>query len=148
MHESIVGRHARKSSHSPEELYRRCAFNLIARNQDDHVKNISFLMDTHGSWSLAPAYDLTYGHDPANRWMARHQMGVNGKFDGFTREDLTVLADTASLSKSIAAAIVEQVTHAVFRWEEFAAQAGAPETYVQQIKTNQRLYLARGAVTA
>jgi serine/threonine-protein kinase HipA len=124
-----------------EELYRRCAFNLIARNQDDHVKNISFLMDTQGSWSLAPAYDLTYGYDPANRWMAQHQMGVNGKFDGFTREDLVALADTASLSRSIAADIVEQVARAVFRWEHFATQAGAPEAYVQQIKMNQRLYL-------
>jgi len=89
-----------------EELYRRCAFNLIARNQDDHVKNISFLMDARGSWKLAPAYDLTYGYDPENRWMAQHQMGVNGKFDGFTRDDLTALADTASLSKGIASEIV------------------------------------------
>lgn len=70
-------------------------------------------------------------------------MGVNGKFDGFTREDLMALADSASLSKSIAADIVEHVARAVSRWEEFAAQAGAPEAYVQQIKTNQRLYLAR-----
>ena len=129
---------------SREELYRRCAFNLIARNQDDHVKNISFLMDTGGSWSLAPAYDLTYGYDPDNRWMAQHQMSVNGKFDGFVREDLVALADTASLSKGIAAEIVEQVGQAVSRWEEFAAQAGAPEAYVQQIRTNQRLYLVRG----
>jgi serine/threonine-protein kinase HipA len=129
-----------------EELYRRCAFNLIARNQDDHVKNISFLMDERGRWRLAPAYDLTYGYDPANRWMAQHQMGVNGKFDGFTRKDLTALADTASPSKSAAAQIVEQVALAVSRWDEFAAQAGAPETYLQQIKTNQRLYLARGTV--
>ena len=127
-----------------EELYRRCAFNLIARNQDDHVKNIAFLMDARGRWSLAPAYDLTYGYDPHNRWMARHQMGVNGKFDGFTREDLMALADTVSLSKSIAAKIVEQVGRAVSRWEEFAAEAGAPEAYVQQIKTHQRLYLVGG----
>ncbi len=131
-----------------EELYRRCAFNLIARNQDDHVKNITFLMDTRGRWNLAPAYDLTYGHDPENRWMARHQMGVNGKFDGFTREDLMALADTASLSKSIAAKIVDQVGRAVSRWAEFAAEAGAPEAYVQQIKTHQRLHLARGIAGA
>jgi len=101
-------------------------------------------MDARGGWSLAPAYDLTYGYDPENRWMAQHQMGVNGKFDRFTREDLAALADTASLSKTIADEIVEQVARAVSRWEEFAAQAGAPEAYVQQIKMNQRLYLAAG----
>jgi serine/threonine-protein kinase HipA len=70
-------------------------------------------------------------------------MGVNDKFDGFGREDLVALADTASLSKGIAAEIVEQVGQAVSRWEEFAAQAGAPEAYVQQIRTNQRMYLVR-----
>lgn len=131
-----------------EELFRRCAFNLIARNQDDHVKNISFLMDPSGRWRLAPAYDLTYGYDPENRWMARHQMGVNGKFDGFTREDLLVLADTASLSKSMAGQILEQVGRGVARWPEFAAAAGAPEAYARQIEANHRLYLAGGAAGA
>lgn len=131
-----------------EELYRRCIFNLIARNQDDHVKNISFLMDPQGTWRLAPAYDLTYSFDPTNRWMAQHQMGVNGKFEGFAREDLSALADTASLSKRIAAEIVEQVARAVLRWDEFAATAGAPEAYVEQIKANHRFYLARGITQA
>jgi serine/threonine-protein kinase HipA len=128
---------------SREELYRRCVFNLISRNQDDHVKNIAFLMDERGTWSLSPAYDLTYGYDPANLWMSQHQMSVSGKFDGFTREDLMKLADTVSLSRSTAANIIEEVGRAVSRWEEFAAVAGAPEEYVQQIKANQRLHLAR-----
>jgi hypothetical protein len=75
-------------------------------------------------------------------------VGVNGKFAGFTREDLLTLADTASLSKSIAAEIVEQVAGAVSRWEEFASRADVPQDYVQQIKTNQRLYLARNLSSA
>ena len=125
-----------------EELYRRCAFNLIARNQDDHVKNIAFLMDERGTWSLAPAYDLTYGHDPGNRWMAQHQMGVNGKFDGFAPEDLLQLADTAGLSRRTARDLIQEVGHAVRRWEEFAGIAHVPEGYVQQIKSNHRLELA------
>jgi serine/threonine-protein kinase HipA len=73
---------------------------------------------------------------------------MNGKFDGFTRDDLMALADTASLSKTIATEIVEEVARAVSRWEEFAAQAGAPEVYVQQIKSNRRLFLARGVAGA
>ena len=127
---------------SREELYRRCIFNLVARNQDDHVKNIAFLMDERGTWSLSPAYDLTYGYDPTNLWMSQHQMSVNGKFEGFTREDLVKLADTVSLSRSTAADIIQEVGRAVRRWEEFAAVAGAPEDYVRQIKANQRLQLA------
>jgi len=70
-------------------------------------------------------------------------MSVSGKFDGFTREDLMKLADTVSLSRSTAANIIEEVGRAVSQWEEFAAVAGAPEEYVQQIKANQRLHLAR-----
>ena len=75
-------------------------------------------------------------------------MGVNGKFEGFAREDLSALADTASLSKRIAAEIVEQVARAVMRWDEFAAKAGAPAAYVEQIKANHRLDLARGITQA
>ena len=125
-----------------EALYRRCVFNLIARNQDDHVKNIGFLMDERGNWTLAPAYDLTYGHDPANRWMAQHQMSVNGKFDGFVREDLLRLADTATLTRSAAADLIQSVAEAVRRWREFASAAEAPEDYAQQIEHHHRLDLA------
>ena len=67
-----------------EEQFRRMVFNVVARNQDDHVKNIAFLMDQAGRWSLAPAFDLTYGYNPAARWTATHQMTLNGKRDGFT----------------------------------------------------------------
>lgn len=31
-----------------EELFRRKVFNIIAKNQDDHNKNISFLMNPEG----------------------------------------------------------------------------------------------------
>ncbi|HTY48314.1 MAG TPA: HipA domain-containing protein, partial [Steroidobacteraceae bacterium] len=126
-----------------EQQFRRMLFNVVGRNQDDHVKNIAFLMDERGNWSLSPAYDLTYGYDPANLWLSQHQMSVNGKFDGFTREDLMKLADTVSLSRSTAADLIGEVGRAVGRWEEFAAVAGAPEDYAQQIKANQRLHLAR-----
>jgi serine/threonine-protein kinase HipA len=65
-----------------EEQFRRMAFNIVARNQDDHVKNIAFLMNKEGQWSLAPAFDLTYSYNPSGAWTARHQMTLNGKRDG------------------------------------------------------------------
>ena len=37
-----------------EQQFRRMVFNVVARNQDDHVKNVAFLMDREGAWSLAP----------------------------------------------------------------------------------------------
>ena len=54
-----------------EEQFRRTVFNVIARNQDDHVKNISFLMDRSGKWSLSPAYDVAYAYNPSGTWDPR-----------------------------------------------------------------------------
>ena len=51
-----------------EEQFRRALFNVMARNQDDHVKNISFLMDRSGQWALSPAYDLAYAYNPSGPW--------------------------------------------------------------------------------
>jgi len=107
-----------------EELYRRMVFNVVARNQDDHVKNIAFLMERGGEWSLAPAYDLTYAWNPDGAWTAVHQMSLNGKREGFVREDLGVVAGTAALQSRRAAEIVDEVVEAVGRWPAFAAEAG------------------------
>jgi len=88
-----------------EEQFRRMVFNVIARNQDDHVKNIAFLMDKQGRWSLAPAFDVMYAYNPFGRWTAMHQMSLAGKRAGFTFEDLKVVAKTASMKRGRAEAI-------------------------------------------
>lgn len=31
-------------------------FNVVARNQDDYIKNIAFLMGQGGKWRLSPAF--------------------------------------------------------------------------------------------
>ena len=49
-----------------EQFYRRMVFNVILINQDDHVKNVSFLMDKNGVWRLSPAYDVTFAYDSSN----------------------------------------------------------------------------------
>lgn len=110
-----------------EEQFRRMLFNLVARNQDDHVKNIAFLMDKRGRWSLSPAFDVAYSYNPAGEWTARHQMSVNGKRDGFTREDLRACARNTPLKRGRADALLEEVCAAVRRWPEFASAARIPE---------------------
>ena len=75
-----------------EEQFRRMAFNVVARNQDDHVKNIAFLMDQNGDWSLAPAFDVTYSYNPTGSWTSHHQMSLNAKRDNFTVEDFRAVA--------------------------------------------------------
>ncbi len=92
-----------------EEQFRRMAFNIIARNQDDHVKNIAFLMDPSGSWSLSPAFDVTYSFNPAGNWTASHQMTLNGKRDEFTLDDFNACAKTALMKRGRAVTIVNEV---------------------------------------
>jgi len=122
-----------------EEQFRRMVFNIIARNQDDHVKNIAFLMDRQGQWSLSPAFDITYSYNPSGIWTGQHQMTMNGKRDGFAQEDFRVCAKTASLKRGREKAIMEQVRAAVSQWPDFAAQAGVADAWVEQINRNLRL---------
>lgn len=122
-----------------EEQFRRMAFNIIARNQDDHVKNIAFLMNKAGEWSLAPAFDMTYSYNPAGEWTATHQMTMNGKRDGFTLEDFRVCAKNALMKRGRAEAIVEEVRTAVSKWTDYAKQAQVMSNWRREIKKNLRL---------
>jgi serine/threonine-protein kinase HipA len=121
-----------------EEQFRRMVFNIMARNQDDHVKNIAFLMDKSGAWSLSPAFDLTYSYNPKGLWTATHQMTVNGKRDHFTMDDFKVFAKTASMKRGRASAIVNEVRKAVSRWREFAAEAAVPLAWMNRIQRTLR----------
>ena len=96
-------------------------FNVVARNQDDHVKNIAFLMDRDGAWSLAPAYDVIWAWRPGNLWLDTHQMSINGKRDGFSVADLRAVAAVAGLRRGRAEAILAEVAGVV------AAGARSPQ---------------------
>ena len=117
-----------------EELYRRMVFNIMARNQDDHVKNISFLMDRKGRWSLSPAYDITYAYDQNNRWLAKHQMSVNGKIDNFTKLDFEECASRMNIGKRRMGNILEEVENAMSTWQVFAEKANIGEWTYNVIK--------------
>jgi serine/threonine-protein kinase HipA len=106
-----------------EEQFRRMAFNIIARNQDDHVKNIAFLMDRSGQWALAPAFDVTYSYQPIGKWTSSHQMSVNGKRDDFEMKDLAACAAGASMKRGRAKAIVAEVRKVAMRWGDYADAA-------------------------
>ena len=127
-----------------EQQFRRMVFNVVARNQDDHVKNIAFLMDRHGKWSLSPAFDVVYAYNPAGRWTSQHQMSINGKRDGFTLEDLRRVGEVASLKRGQADQIHDEVLRAVRTWPELATKAEIEEERVEQIRGVQRLDLPRG----
>jgi serine/threonine-protein kinase HipA len=124
-----------------EELFRRMTFNVVARNQDDHVKNIAFLMDREGVWSLAPAYDVTWAMDPTNKWLRQHQMSVNGRRDDFTRADLEACAATASINAARARAIIDEVVATVTDWPGFAEAAEVDEAMRASIDPSLRVNL-------
>lgn len=125
-----------------EEQFRRMVFNIVARNQDDHVKNIAFLMDRDGHWSLAPAFDVTYSYNPSGDWTASHQMTVNGKRDGFRLADLKAVANAAGLKRGRAEVIHDEVRAAVQRWPEFAAKAKVTAEVAGLIAKAHRLELS------
>lgn len=123
---------------SIEEQFRRLAFNIIGRNQDDHVKNIAFLMDRSGAWSLSPAFDITYSYNPRGDWTSTHQMSLNGKRDNFNMEDFKACAKNASMKRGRAEEIVQQVRIAVLGWKDFANEVGVPDNVANRIAKAQR----------
>ncbi|WP_372680447.1 type II toxin-antitoxin system HipA family toxin [Desulfosarcina sp.] len=122
-----------------EEQFRRMAFNIIARNQDDHVKNIAFLMDKSGRWSLSPAFDLTYSFNASGQWTASHQMTMNGKRDNFTKEDFKACARAASMKRGRAETIVNEVMETVSRWRDYADEAGVLPAWRDHIQDTLRV---------
>ncbi len=129
-----------------EQQFRRMVFNVVARNQDDHVKNIAFLMDQSGRWTLSPAYDVAYAYAPDGLWTSRHQMSLNGKRDAFETADLRAVASTAAMARGRADEILAQVCEAVSSWPQHAAAAGVPDDDAERIGRSHRLALgARGS---
>jgi serine/threonine-protein kinase HipA len=124
-----------------EQQFRRMVFNVLARNQDDHVKNIAFLMGRDGTWRLSPAYDLVFAHNPQGAWTAQHQMSLAGKRDGFDVDDLREVARVASMKRGRAEAILGEVRSAVLRWREFAAAARIEEGVAGEIAAEHRVGL-------
>lgn len=116
-----------------EEAFRRMVFNVMARNCDDHSKNFSFRLRRGRAWELAPAYDVTFAHNPNGEWTHQHLMSVNGKFKDFTIDDFLDEADLFGVG-SIRRVIAE-VQDAVARWPEFAAQASVSPMETHRIQS-------------
>lgn len=115
-----------------EEMFRRMVFNVIARNQDDHTKNISFLMDKNGGWTLSPAYDISYCYNPKGQWTSQHQMSINGKWTDFTADDFRVVAQNIHIKNCDA--IIEQVRDAVSQWKSIARECDIPDAVADGIE--------------
>ncbi|MDF1552905.1 MAG: type II toxin-antitoxin system HipA family toxin [Deferrisomatales bacterium] len=124
-----------------EEQFRRMVFNVVARNQDDHVKNIAFLMDKEGRWSLSPAFDVTYSYQPTGQWTSVHQMTLNCKRDRFVLDDLRACAEQVAMKRGRAEAIYREVRDVVARWPDYADAIGVSPEWRDQVARTHRLDL-------
>lgn len=135
----LVMRQLKLSMIEIEEQFRRMAFNIVARNQDDHVKNIAFLMNKLGQWKLSPAYDVTYNYNPTGHWTSSHQMSINGKQDDFALRDFEQCAKSALMKRGRAKTILSEVSQTVSQWPHFAKEADLSTQKTYQIQQTHRL---------
>ena len=120
-----------------EQQFRRMVFNVVARNQDDHTKNITFLMDKSSQWHLSPAYDVIYAYNPGGDYTSKHQMSINGKRDDFFKDDLILLGKEINI-KSINR-IIDDIAEVVSNWPKFAKDAGVEASRIKSIGKTHRL---------
>jgi serine/threonine-protein kinase HipA len=120
-----------------EEQFKRVIFNLVGRNQDDHVKNFAFIMNKKGAWRLSPAYDMC--HAEGSDFTRFHQLSINNKQDDFTRADLKHLADYAGLPRGREKTILEKTVHEFSRWHEMAGQLNIPSMLTEHVMKTLRL---------
>ena len=117
------------------QAFRRMVFNLATRNQDDHVKNLAFLMDSTGTWHLAPAFDVTWALGTG--WTKTHQMTANGKDDEFTRNDMLTIGRRFDVPQD-GAAIVAEVEEALSIWPREARETELEERWIENIEKHFR----------
>ncbi len=120
-----------------EQQFRRTLFNIVGCNQDDHVKNISFIMDRQGNWDLSPAYDLC--HAEGSDFTRYHQLSVNGKTRRFNSADIKHLADYAGLPRGREKQILEQTVNALSGWHKLADKYGLPASLKNHVLRTIRL---------
>ena len=123
------------------QQFRRAVFNIVGRNQDDHVKNIAFLMDRGGQWRLSPAFDVSWSYNPNGRWTAQHQMSLGGKRDGFTLGDLVAAGKAAGLSRRAVNQVVSDVIDSASHWRKIAQKVGVRRDFIDDIEQTLRLDL-------
>jgi serine/threonine-protein kinase HipA len=101
-----------------DKILRLAAFNVFAHNRDDHSKNIGFLMNEHGEWKVAPAYDLTF----SNSGHGMHSTMVSGESANPTQAHLMELARYFNMKNG--KEIIEQVQSVVYNWKTYANECG------------------------
>ncbi|MFC0877267.1 type II toxin-antitoxin system HipA family toxin [Saccharicrinis sp. FJH2] len=117
-----------------EQMFRRMVFNVLATNFDDHTKNFSFILKKDEKWKLAPAYDLCFSFDPANHWVNKQTLSVNGKRLGITKKDLMTIAIDNNIKK--AEKTIDEINSIVTFWPKYAEKARVRNDLKNRIQQN------------
>ena len=123
-----------------EQLYLRMVFNEMTKNYDDHVKNISFLMNRKGEWNLSPAYDMTFAYNANSMWTNSHQMCINGKKENINKDDLSEVGIMMDISMRKIKQMQEKVALVVNNWCKYAEYVGLSEERMEYIKSFHQKY--------
>jgi serine/threonine-protein kinase HipA len=115
-----------------EQAWLRCAFNVVAVNCDDHTKNLAFMMDETGKWSLAPAYDMCFSHNPEpGKWTCEHQMRIAGKTWKIEAEDLLQMAEYFGVKHG--RNLLNGVIEALAKWPKVGKEVGVSQDQIDHI---------------
>ncbi len=120
-----------------EQQFRRVVFNLVACNQDDHVKNFGFMMDRDGRWHITPAYDLC--HSEGSDFTRYHQLSLNNKTSDFVLEDIKQLARYAGLTRGREKRILEKTVEVFSGWKKLAIELEIPDNLKKHVLSTLRL---------
>ncbi|TDV57978.1 serine/threonine-protein kinase HipA [Pseudomonas graminis] len=98
--------------------FERAVFNVAFNNRDDHPKNFAYLMSASGTWTLGPAYDVTFCEGPGGY----HQMDVLGEALAIDRKAMLRLADEAEVSAEKAGGVIDGICEVASRFSAIADQ--------------------------
>jgi serine/threonine-protein kinase HipA len=121
------------------EVARRMIFSVLAFNLDDHGKNHAFQLDeVVRTWSLTPAYDLTFSPGILQRGMT-----ITGEVWP-SRKTMEALCLEAGLTAVEYNENLHAVKSATSEWKRFAKEAGVPASLATEVE--QRLQKVRHEV--
>ena len=129
----VLARQLQVPRENVAQLFKRMVFNVVFRNQDDHTKNIAFLMDRSGAWQLSPAFDVAYSYNPNGLWTSKHQMSINGKRDDFIVSDFLSAAEQTGLPKQRIRKCIDEVLTVLPLWANCAQAAGVSGEMIEAI---------------
>jgi serine/threonine-protein kinase HipA len=115
------------------ELYRRMIFNIVFANQDDHLKNHTFIYDkSNDSWHLSPAYDVTYSQNPLmNYKRTSRALSINNKRTAIDLTDVTLIAQKYTIKNYLG--IIQEVQNGIEFWNDCTVKLDIPRKVVDGI---------------